>query len=256
MAERTQHPQGTFSWADLATTEPEAAKAFYSGLFGWEFEDMPAGDEGQVYSMARLRGHYVAALSGMYGQPGPPRWQAYVTVDDVDAKAGEVTAAGGTVVMTPFDVFDSGRMTVVQDPTGAFVSLWQPNQHIGAGLVTEPGALTWNDLNTDDAEKAKAFYERLFGWTYEKANHDYWIIKNGDRMNGGIRRKAEQEGGLPNYWGVTFGCDDVGRTGEQAQAAGGRHIFGPVDAGPGRYSWLLDPQGAAFAVYSGKFDGG
>jgi predicted enzyme related to lactoylglutathione lyase len=255
MSERTEHAPGIFSWADLSTTDLEAAKSFYSGLFGWEFEDMPAGDEGQIYSMARLRGQYVAAASPMWGeQQGPPRWNAYVTVEDVDAKAGEVSAAGGTVVMPPFDVFDSGRMTVFTDPTGAFLSLWQPRQHIGAGLVTEPGALTWNDLNTDDPDAAMAFYEPLFGWAYDQANHDYWTIRNGDRMNGGIRRKSENEAGMPNYWGVTFGSADIEETGAKAEAAGGRKIFGPIEAGPGRYAWFLDPQGAAFAVYSGPFE--
>ena len=63
MPERTSHPPGTISWTDLATTDPEGAKAFYGALFGWEYEDMEAGEDA-IYSMAKLRGRSAAAISG------------------------------------------------------------------------------------------------------------------------------------------------------------------------------------------------
>src|SRR5215208_764531 len=107
MGERTSHAPGTISWTDLATSDQEGAKAFYSALFGWEFEDMPAG-EGVVYSMARLQGKYAASpqQEAEAAQGVPPHWNVYVTVEDVDATAGKVGEGGGQVYAEPFDVFD------------------------------------------------------------------------------------------------------------------------------------------------------
>src|SRR5215210_5393221 len=122
MPERTSHAPGTISWTDLATSDQVAAKEFYGGLFGWEYEDMPAG-EGIVYSMAKVGGRSAAALSPQQAdeaaQGVPPHWNVYVTVEDVDAAARAAGEAGGQVLAEPFDVFDAGRMAVIADPTGA-----------------------------------------------------------------------------------------------------------------------------------------
>ena len=151
MGERTSHPPGTISWADLATSDQEGAKEFYGGMFGWEYEDMPAG-EGVTYSMAKLRGRTVAAISPQQAderkQGIPPHWNVYVTVEDVDASARKVGEAGGQVLAGPFDVFDAGRMAVIADPAGAALCLWQPGTNIGAEFVNGPGAMTWADCAT------------------------------------------------------------------------------------------------------------
>ena len=102
MPDRTSHPPGTISWTDLATTDQEGAKAFYGGLFGWEYEDMPAGEDA-IYSMAKLGGRSAAAISGAAApttrQQGiPPHWNLYVTVEDLDATVGKVAEAGGQVL--------------------------------------------------------------------------------------------------------------------------------------------------------------
>ncbi len=138
MGERTVYPSGTFSWADLGTTDFAGAKTFYKELFGWELEDMPAG-EGFVYSMARLDGKYVAAIyeqmEEQRAQGVPPNWLSYITVDDLEARTAEAERLGAGVLSPPFDVLDSGRMSLVSDPTGAVFSMWQPGNHIGAQLV-------------------------------------------------------------------------------------------------------------------------
>src|SRR5262245_27148514 len=141
MGERTSYAPGTFSWVDLSTNDQDGAKAFYTTLFGWDYEDNPVG-EGMVYSMARVRGHNVAAI---YTGDGPPHWNCYVTVQSADATAQRSQELGGTVLAEPFDVMDAGRMATLQDPQGAVLCVWQPGRNIGATLVNELGALTWND---------------------------------------------------------------------------------------------------------------
>src|ERR671921_683557 len=115
MGERTSHPPGTFSWAELATSDAGAAKSFYSSLFAWDYDDTPIGD-GQVYSIARRDGQHVAAL---FSSDEPPHWNCYVTVASVDETARQAPEHGGSVVAEPFDVMDVGRMAVIADPAGA-----------------------------------------------------------------------------------------------------------------------------------------
>ena len=97
MPERTSYTQGTPNWVDLQTTDQDAAKAFYAGLFGWTYDDQPMPD-GQVYSMAMLGGHTVAAIApqppDMAAAGAPPMWNTYLAVDSVDDAAAKVEAGG------------------------------------------------------------------------------------------------------------------------------------------------------------------
>ena len=101
--------------------------------------------------MFTKEGKQVAAGSPPQQEGMPSHWTTYLASDDVDATAGKVREAGGTVLMDPFDVFDSGRMTVAQDPTGAVFGIWQAGEHHGAELANEPGSFTWNEVQTPDA---------------------------------------------------------------------------------------------------------
>ena len=255
MGKRTSYPHGTFSWIDLATTDAAGAKAFYTRLFGWEYVDMPAG-EGMIYSMAQIGGDPVAALAQQDLDEAPPHWNSYVTVDDVDGLAPRVAELGGTLVAEPFDVLDAGRMAVLSDPTGAFLCLWQAKDNIGAQLVNTHGALTWNDLSTNDADAARSFYSELLGWTFQQVSEEppYWVIKNGDRSNGGMRVLTEEEAHFPPHWLPYFAADSTDAIASATKDAGGSVAVEPFDLPTGRVAVLQDPQGAHFAVFEGEFD--
>jgi predicted enzyme related to lactoylglutathione lyase len=248
MGERTSYAPGTFSWADLTTTDTDGAKAFYTGLFGWDTEDNPIPDGG-VYTMLKKGGKNVTALSGARdGQPSV--WNSYVTVESADDSAAAAGEQGGTVVMEPFDVMNVGRMAVIQDPTGAFFAVWQPGTTIGAERVNEPSALTLNQLNTSDPERAQEFYTGLFGWRFDKVADEpaYWGIYNGDRLNGGMMEQA------PSAWLVYFGSESVDDDAGRIAELGGSVIVEPMTVPGGRILVAQDPQGAVFAVLSGRFD--
>jgi predicted enzyme related to lactoylglutathione lyase len=245
MGERTSYPPGTFSWAELVTSDADAAKDFYTQAFGWTYEDNPVGD-GQVYSMALRDGAHVAAL---FTADQPPHWNCYVTVASADETAEQAAAGGATVAAEPFDVMDAGRMAVFIDPTGAGLCLWEPRAHIGATLVNAPGALAWNDLVTPDPAIAIDFYGRLFGWTFEEmpGSGGYHVIRNGERSNGGI---FPMEG--PSNWMPYFGHEDVDRLVAEVETVHN----GPIQVPAGRFAVLGDPQGAVFAALtSGQYDG-
>jgi predicted enzyme related to lactoylglutathione lyase len=257
MPDRTSHKHGTISWADLATTDADAAKAFYGRLLGWEYDDMPAG-EGVTYSMAKLRGRAAAAISPQQPDEAtqgiPPHWNVYVTVDDVDATSAAAGEAGGTVLAGPFDVLDVGRMSVIADPAGAVLCLWQAKTSIGAEVVNEPGAMSWADTASTDADAAQAFYASVLGWRFEPMSEEppYWVIFNGERSNGGMTAPPP---GVPSNWFPYFVVEDIDAAVETARAGGGDPFVGPMEVpNGGRFVLIMDPQGAAFGLLSGEMD--
>jgi predicted enzyme related to lactoylglutathione lyase len=258
MGERTEHKPGTFSWADLATTDPDAAKRFYGDLFGWSYDDMPV-DGGGTSTMSSLDGATVSALSEQRDDERsmgvPPHWNNYVTVDDLDARAAKASELGGTVVVPPFDVMTAGRMAVVADSTGGMFCMWEPRDHIGATRVNEPGCLSWNDLVSTDPAAAREFYGGLFGWRYEQMAEgadEYWVCFNGDRSNGGLLKTPQE--GMPSVWYPYFAVESVDAAKERIEAGGGRVMMGPREVPQGRFLVASDPQGAMFAVFEGEFD--
>ena len=254
MGERTSYAPGTFSWVDLNTDDQEASKAFYADLLGWSYNDIPLGD-GAHYSMAQIDGHDVAAITPMPPGTDVVHWNCYVTVDDVAAAAARAKELGATLLAEPFDVFDSGRMAILQDPQGAVLSMWQPRAHIGAGLVNAPGALCWNDLVSPDVEASAAFYRDLFGWTIEEtpgADGRYWTITNQGRPNGGLLPVIP--GGHP-AWNLYFVVEDCDAAVARAGDLGGGAVMGPMDVPNGtRFALLRDSRNAVFSVSSGPMD--
>jgi len=255
MGERSEYVAGTFCWADLGTTDPAAATSFYGALFGWEAVDMPAGD-GVTYTMLHLGDHTVAALYDKGAQPGPPAWLCYVSVEDAAITAQRAQDAGGAVLGDVIDVFDSGRLAIVQDPTGAVVGLWQPARHIGATLVNDPGAMCMNQLNTTDPEAARTFYESVFGWTFHPVGTDdepYWGSNNRGSLNAGMM-PLPPGAGAPSHWLVYFTTADLDGSTDRIGELGGA-VPVPATAVPaGRFAVAVDPQGAAFALFEGRTD--
>ena len=259
MGSRTSHRPGTFSWVDLSSADQEGAKRFYGGLFGWEAEDNPVSEDA-VYSMMRSGGEFAAAISPQPQQQRdngvPPMWNSYITVESADQALERARTLGANVHAPAFDVFDAGRMGVIQDPQGGFFCVWEPRAHIGAGIVNAPGALSWNELVTPDLEASAEFYGGLFGWStrpLEGSEMPYWIIQRPDGgTNGGMRAATPTE---PCYWLVYFGCEDVPSTLARVTELGGNPMMDPMDIGAGVIApAVFDPEGAVFALYSGRFD--
>jgi len=253
MSERTSYAPGTPCWIDLGTPDQDAATEFYGALFGWSVEADENAEETGGYRVARLRGHAVGGVMKLMGEEQPTAWSSYVCVEDADATVAKAREAGATVIVEPMDVLDYGRMAFVLDPTGAAIGLWQPGVNVGAGLVNEPGALAWNELETRDPEAAKAFYAAVFGWSF--VDHEmpgmgtYTEWKLGDASIGGmanITGRVPDE--VPAHWLVYFGVEDADASLAKIGELGGNVNFGPVDIPAGRFGMAVDPWGAAFAV--------
>jgi predicted enzyme related to lactoylglutathione lyase len=275
MPERDGYIPGVPCWVDTSQPDPEAAVGFYSGLFGWEFEDvMPPGSEGR-YFIARIRGGDVAAVgSTPEGAPPAATWNSYVWVESAEETAAKARDAGGRVVREPFDVMDAGRMAVLADPEGAVLCVWEAKQHKGARIVNEHGSLNFNDLNTRDAEGAKAFYGAVFGWRTLAlpGGFQMWTLPGyGDyleRDNPDLRKQmaevdapegfedvvaslvpiAGDQPDVPAHWGVTFAVDDADAIADRAAELGGKVVVSPMDAPWVRMTVVEDPQGATFTA--------
>ncbi|MCY3779089.1 MAG: VOC family protein [Chloroflexi bacterium] len=243
----SKYPHGTFSWVDNSSSDPQAAKAFYMAFFGWSKNEIPIG-VGMTYTVFQLEGEDCAALRGMMPdqlQMGvPSQWNNFVTVDDVDALVDAVKANGGTVVYGPEDVFDSGRMLHIQDPTGAALNLWQPYDTIGAKIVNTVGAMCLNELWTPDVALAKDFYHALFGWEYD-FDGIFTRIFNRGRFNGGMLQLEDTK----PLWLPHFHVADVDAAISRVKALGGAiEIERHVDADGSRWAVVTDPAGAYFYI--------
>jgi predicted enzyme related to lactoylglutathione lyase len=255
MGERTEHAPGTFSWVELATTDPAAAKTFYTSLFGWEAEDVPLPGGDGAYTFLRKNGLEVAAVHGHLQEDVPPNWTSYVTVADADAAAEKARELGGTPLAGPFDVPGAGRMAVLQDPQGAVFAVWQPKESIGARLVNDPGAMSLNQLNASSPQVAQDFYSGLFGWRFDSVMEEppYWGIYNGDRLNGGMMPLPEGDPS-PSHWLAYFSVEDLDGAASRIGELGGRVIIAPMPIPSGRILVARDSQGAYFALFEGGTD--
>jgi predicted enzyme related to lactoylglutathione lyase len=249
MSEITKYPEGVFSWPELATSDSAAAKAFYSKLFGWTYEDSDQGPD-MVYTRFQKNGKDVGGLYGMRpDQKGmPPNWSAYFTVKSADETAKRAEGAGGKILMGPFDVMQHGRMAVIQDPQGAFFSLWEPRQHIGAQVGNEEGTPCWAELETSDTAAAEKFYSSVLPWTAKKGG-DYTEWQVNGRSFAGMMQIPPEWGPVPPHWIVYFEVADTDATAAKVKGLGGGERVPPTDIPDvGRFAVVHDPQGANFAV--------
>lgn len=248
MPEFSEYEPGTPCWVDVTSPDLDATIAFYSGLFGWKGDQDPRPQAGG-YTMFSLNGKAVAAASPPQQEGMPPFWTTYIASDDVDATATRVREAGGTVLADPFDVFDAGRMTVVQDPTGPAFGVWQAGAHHGAELANEPGSLSWNECRTPDAAAAEQFYRAVFdyGVTAMPMGMDepYRVLEVGGKGVAGLMQWADG----PPHWATTFNVADADASCARAEELGARVLRQPHDIPTiGRYAVLEDPVGAVFGV--------
>jgi predicted enzyme related to lactoylglutathione lyase len=239
-------------WLDLSSSDPAASREFYSKLFGWQIEVNPDPLYGG-YALAKIGGKDVAGIGPKMMAEAPTAWSIYLGTTDAAALTKKVTAAGGAVIVEPMQVGDQGTMAVFQDPSGAFISAWQPLAMAGA-RAAGAGTFGWAELSSRGLAKAAAFYGAVFGWTTRTVPigegrppyTEFWL---GDaRIAGGLDMNPMLPPQVPSYWMAYFLVEDVDASFRKAIAAGAQEMVGPVDFSGGRFAILGDPQGASFGL--------
>jgi uncharacterized protein len=247
---------GSFCWLEVGTTDRPAAKNFYSKLFGWTAEDMPMGPD-MTYTIFRIGGKDAGGAYPLMKEQldahVPPHWMLYIKVESADAAAAKAVQLGGKQIVPPSDIPNVGRFAVLQDPTGAHISIFQLGQHHGMTVFGDVGALCWADLNSQDAEKAANFYADWLGWTYDTGKDGYRHIINGkdkESMIGGIPPRMHAPAGTPSHWMAYFHVADCKASAAKAAQLGASTIM-PAERIPdvGTMAVLADPQGAVFALF-------
>ncbi|HEX6885883.1 MAG TPA: VOC family protein [Planctomycetota bacterium] len=263
MPEIATHPPGSFCWAEVGTVDARKTKAFYSELFGWKYEDRPAGEFG-TYTMVKTGGK---DLAGLYEMPRnllqmgiPPHWMSYVAVESADAACKTIQKHGGKVQQGPFDVMDVGRMAICTDPTGATFSVWQAKAHKGASVMGENGTPCWFELATKGVEKAEKFYRDVFGWSVKAGSDAGFVYREFTAAGapfpqGGMMELTPQHGPVPPHWMIYFTVADCDVDARRCQSLGGKVLVPPMDIpNVGRFAVLADPAGATFAIIKLSLD--
>jgi hypothetical protein len=263
MSERSEYAPGEFCWVSLATTDVDGAKAFYAELLGVDWEAAPGPpDETGGYGFFVKDGKQISGMGPTQQEGQPPAWSSYVKVEDANATAVVAKDAGGQVVFGPVDLpNESGRVVLLQDPTGAMVWVIQQQNHPGAQLVNEPGAWTWTNLMTRDLEAAKDFYGKVFGWSAERneeapPNVMMWQV-DGQRwpegLGGLMGITDDLPPDMPAHWQVYFVVENMDEAIEKATSLGATVGFGPIDVPVARLATLVDPQGAVVSILESRY---
>jgi uncharacterized protein len=247
---------GKFAWYEYMGDDREAATDFYTHVVGWTAKD--AGMPGFPYELLSVGDAMVGGIMDIPAEAkamgAKPCWMSYIWVEDVDAMARKLTAAGGKVWKEPSDIPGIGRFAVVADPYGGGFMLFR--DHGGNPPPSPPpgtpGLVGWRELHADDGAKAFAFYCDFFGWK-PRGEFDmgpmgvYRMFDTGHGQQGGIMTRMPQT--PMSFWLYYFDVSGLDAAVERINARGGHVINGPHEVPGGQ--WVVqatDPHGAMFAL--------
>jgi predicted enzyme related to lactoylglutathione lyase len=249
--------QGRFVWHDLATTDVEGAKAFYSAIAPWTTK--PWDDDGE-YFLWEKEGTPVGGVMRLADvadrAAGPPNWMPAVFVYDVDACVRQVPKLGGTVLMPAKEIPHVGCWAIIAGPEGAPLSIFEPSSknppgHDGAPRV---GEFAWHELASNDWKASLQFYRELFHW--EKIR-DHDMGPNGNYVIFGVKGEAlggmftRRDDGARAAWTSYVEVPSIQQTMETVKSLGGQVTYGPHEVPGGAWiAMCADPQGATFAITS------
>jgi predicted enzyme related to lactoylglutathione lyase len=235
---------GKFVWHEQVSSDPEQAQDFYTQLFGWGTEVFKPGevDYTMISSGGQTHGGFSKAIEGA----PPPHWLGHVHVENVDETIEKAKSAGGKLAAGPFEMGEVGRIAILADPQGAYISVYQPEQD---GPVGE-GVFVWDELGTTDVDDAQRFYELIFGWTTSDMGSEYGgyrVFNRGDTGIAGVMSLPDAS--MQAGWQPYVAVDDPDRTTGKAKELGASALMEPMDVPKvGRLAVLRDPQGAAFGI--------
>jgi predicted enzyme related to lactoylglutathione lyase len=255
VSDRDGYEPGVPCWVDTLQPDPEAARAFYAAVFGWEFSELEHRTDGDGrYFVGRLRGRDAAGVGSAPPGGELPGWNMHVWVDSAAEAAARVRAAGGEVLADELDFAPAGRMAVLADPAGATFCAWEAGRQRGAQVVNEPGAWAMSQLLTPDTDGAAAFYGSVFGWTTE-AFGPATLFRRPGYVGGEPQQPVSREviaamapADGPPRWSADFWVHDTDAAAATAEARGGSVIAPPSNSPVGSTAMLADPYGVAFTV--------
>ncbi|MGH9046157.1 MAG: VOC family protein [Acidimicrobiales bacterium] len=261
MTTRDRAPLGAPCWVDLWTSDVPGSVKFYSALFGWAAQD-PDPEHGGYFMFTR-NGVPIAGAMGEMGDEKPSNtWKVYLASADAEKTVAAAEAGGATISLPAMTVGDAGTQAVLDDPTGATIGSWQPEEFAGFTVLEEHGAPSWFELLTRDYAKAVEFYRSVFGWDTEVVSdtdefrYSVMLDPSGGGMLAGIMDASSfLPKGEPASWSVYWDVNDVDESVAQVKSLGGGVITVARDTPYGRLASLTDPSGAPFNLRAVIGDG-
>ena len=250
--------QGNPIWFNLATPDPAAAKDFYTGLFGWEWADVPMSS-GNTYHMAIRNDANITGMSADdHANSIAGVWINHVYVKDAEEIAKRIEANGGSVLSGPHNADGWGITATVATPEGAVFGLWQSLKGYGADIFAEPDAVCWIEYHSHDLDAATGFYSEVFGAGFEKmtvptnddSGADFTLTMlaiDGEQMSCAFVHLPDETS--PASWAAYFMVDDIHVSVAKAQSLGAKLTFDVMDVPPGSFAALTDPQGVPFSLW-------
>lgn len=254
---------GSPIWVDLTVQDLDAAKDFYSEIFGWDFTDM--GPEYGHYHLIRSGDSDVGGAMRAMTLEGPApdmpsTWSIYLKSVDADATVRAAETAGGQVALQPMDVGSLGRMAELTDPAGGRIGVWQPYDFEGFDVPLTPGTLAWFEVMSTDMRAALPFYEHVFGWKPAYMGEDGTFIEDADDQGTAMYATnapgAAATAGIcdaaewfdASQWRLYVSVEDADGTAQRIVERGGAVLDGPMDSPFGRVVTVADPEGASFQI--------
>jgi hypothetical protein len=260
--EAMTNKHGSFIWYELMTDDADAAQRFYADVVGWDVAaHAGAAAGGGDYRILSASDGGVGGLMQLdpkcHGD-ARPTWLGYFGVDDVDASAAGISAAGGKVMMGPMDLPGVGRVAMVSDPQGLpfYIMRGASEASSNAFDADAVGHCAWNELVTSDLAAAMDFYGTQLNIAkgdvmpmgdmgdYQFMDHD------GAMIGGAMKSFAPQQ---PLGWTFYFRVADVDAAHDKIASGGGK-VMMDIHQVPGG-DWVviaLDPQGARFGVVGAR----
>lgn len=247
---------GQFVWRENMTSDVAKAATFYKGLFGWKLEEVPMGEH--TYTLIYAGERQIGGIMKAPPQAGnvPPHWASYVSVDDVDKTAVAAVEAGGKVVVPAQDIPDIGRFAVLLDPTGAAFTAWKSKSaDTTPSAMPKRGEFCWEQLSTSDVAKAKAFYEKVLGWTSKSFGDggDVVTLSAGEAM---VASAMPAPPGVPPHWMTFVFVGKLADANQKVGELGGKVLMPEIPVpGMGAFSVVQDPNGATIGLFEERSGG-
>jgi predicted enzyme related to lactoylglutathione lyase len=242
---------GKFVWADLVTDDVQAARTFYTGMFGWSFREVG------TYSIAYNEDR---PLCGIFHRSRPadrpearPRWISYLSVRSVSAAERTVNKAGGRVVSPPQNIPKRGDQAVFADTEGALFGVICSRNGDPEDFLPEPGDWIWIQLFSHDAQKAAGFYRNIGGYevmenTATNRLSDYILTSEGF-ARATIRTISKQYQQVPANWLPFVRVNHVAESVAKAKQLGGTALVEPSPGlFDGKVAVIADPTGGLIGI--------
>ena len=245
---------GKIVWHDLLTDDVNSVKSFYSGLFGWKFDN--GGDPEAIYTTILFNGNAIGGIIHLEKKDDETnyasQWMEYISVEDVDGVFQKVIKQNCKVFREPFDLMNRGRIAVFADTRGALIAIVNSSTGDPDDVEVEYNNWFWNELWTDDLNNSVEFYKSLFNYTIEeyktRSDNDYVILRTKEKRRAGVL-KIPYDDVKPN-WLPYVAVKDVKEVENKVKELGGEILVASEDIIGNDAAILADPSGAVFTIHN------